>query len=408
MIYAPSAPTAIHPSSLPTALVRAIYVHVPFCFHKCHYCDFYSITRQPARRMEQFVDLVLREAALWPQAGYGIATVGPHVCPRTVFIGGGTPSLLPMEAMRRLISGLHQRFDMADLAEFTMEANPATVTADYCAMLRDMGVNRLSFGAQSFNTTELATLQRYHRPEDIARTLSLARAAGFHRLNLDLIYAIPGQDLSSWLASLQMAISLGVNHLSCYGLTYEANTPISVRKQLGQISTVDEAVELKMLHGTCRCLAKAGFVPYEISNYCLHGEECRHNLLYWNGGDYIGLGPAAASHIRGTRWRNPPNLDQWEQAIARDTLPAMDIEHLSPLRRAGELIMLQLRLRDGINYVDFAARTGYQARKLYAGVIDQLAELRLVAADDRGFRLTERGIDISDTIAGQFLQPSDV
>ena len=216
---------------------------------------------------------------------------GREVLPRTIFFGGGTPSLLPVEQMRRLILGLRDRFDLSRVDEWTVEANPATVSAEYCAMLRAAGVNRISFGAQSFDRIELKQLERHHDPEDVPRSLELARAAGFERLNLDLIYAIPGQTLSSWEKSLDAALALGTSHLSCYGLTYEPNTAITVRKRLGQFSAAEESVELSMLRYARMRLAAAKMQAYEISNYARDGEECRHNLVYWLGENYVGLGP---------------------------------------------------------------------------------------------------------------------
>jgi oxygen-independent coproporphyrinogen III oxidase len=183
-------------SEIPKAGVEGLYVHIPFCFHKCHYCDFYSITRQPEERMSRYVDLALHEADLWVQHQGSQA-----VSPRTIFFGGGTPTLLPLALMRRLIRGLQERFDLAQVEEWTVECNPATVReaygADYLAMLREEGVDRLSFGAQSFDLRELAILERHHNPADVAASLVTARSAGFQRLNVDLIYAIPGQDLES-------------------------------------------------------------------------------------------------------------------------------------------------------------------------------------------------------------------
>src|SRR3954468_1325401 len=174
---------AIHPRDLPRATIPGLYVHVPFCFHKCHYCDFYSITRQTPQPMTRFVDLMLREADMWADR---------NVSPRTVFFGGGTPSLLPIDQMRRLIAGLRERFDFSALNEWTVEVNPATASLEYCQMLRDSGVDRLSFGGQSFDRDELKTLERHHDPDDVSRSIDLSRAAGFTRLNVDLIYAIPG------------------------------------------------------------------------------------------------------------------------------------------------------------------------------------------------------------------------
>jgi oxygen-independent coproporphyrinogen-3 oxidase len=379
------------------AKFEALYVHVPFCFHKCHYCDFYSITRQSPERMEHFVDLLLAEAHLW--------SGGPELRPQTVFFGGGTPSLLPLKDMQRLLSELKKRFDFSGVSEWTIEANPATVTADYCAMLRGQGVDRLSFGAQSFSQADLSLLERHHEPQDVPHSLALARAAGFARLNVDLIYAIPGQTMESWLATLEQAIALGTEHVSCYGLTYESNTPLTVRKRLGQFQAASEELELAMLHATRRRLSEAGLHAYEISNFAAPAKECRHNLHYWNGGNYLGLGPSAASHFSGTRWRNKPHLGEWETAVAGGQLPTDQVEHLTPLQRAGELAMLQLRLSRGVNFADFEGRSGLDARTLYAGAIEQLCQLGLLCVDEKGFALSQKGLNVADAVAAEFVSP---
>lgn len=389
------------PAAMPTDPVEGLYVHVPFCFHKCHYCDFYSITRQTPERMDRFVDLVLFEAEQW-------TSVRPpdSLRPRTIFFGGGTPSLLPLDSMRRLLVGLRERFDLSRVEEWTIEVNPATANEDYCRMLREQGVDRLSFGAQSFKPEELAALERHHDPQDVPRSVELARRAGFARLNVDLIYAVPGQDLESWSYSLERAIALGTEHLSCYGLTYEPNTPMGVKKRMGAIQSVDESVELDMLHHTRRRLIDLGMPPYEISNYSRAAEECRHNLVYWTGGNYLGLGPSAASHLSGWRWRNRPHLGEWEQAVAAGTLPGIDIEHLTPLQRAGELAMLMLRLSRGINFADFSAHTGRSATDLFADPIDRLTRLGMIRLDSDAIRLTNVGLNVADSISAEFLDPS--
>ena len=380
--------------------MEALYVHVPFCFHKCHYCDFYSITRQSAQRMERFVDLVLSEARQWQRVRPADA-----LRPRTVFFGGGTPSLLPAEQMERLLSGLASRFDLSAVDEWTIEVNPATADEDYLRMLRGAGVNRLSFGAQSFRADELATLERHHDPRDVGRSLEMARRAGFTRLNLDLIYAIPEQDLASWSESLEQAIALGTTHLSCYGLTYEPNTPMAVKKRLGLLRPIQETSELEMFRHTRARLTGAGLAPYEISNYAASGQECRHNLVYWTGGNYLGLGPSAASHMQGWRWKNRPHLGEWEQAVQADALPASDVEQLSPRSRAGELAMLMLRLSSGIRFADFFGRTGESAKELFAAALDRLTALHLVHVDSDAIRLTENGLAVADAVAAEFLEP---
>ena len=389
--------TDITPSRLPDVAIEGLYVHIPFCFHKCHYCDFYSITRQSPERMARYVDLLLAEATLWTTGS------GPSVRPITVFFGGGTPTLLPIDEMRRLIGGLRERFDFGTVSEFTVEANPATVSLEYCSMLRELGVDRLSFGAQSFDRQELHTLERHHDPDDVQRSLGIARAAGFARLNVDLIYAIPGQSMESWAASLEQARALRTEHLSCYGLTYEPNTPIAVKKRLGQLVAAEDSLELTMLHHTRSRLRDAGLPPYEISNYAAPGQECRHNLTYWTGGNYVGLGPSAASHVAGHRFRNRPHLREWEDAVGAGQLPAIDYEQLTPRQRAGELVMLVLRLSRGVRFDEFAGRTGSDAREVFADQLEMLLRRGLIEITPDSFRLTESGVDVADAVASEFL-----
>jgi len=384
------------PCQVPAATVEGLYVHVPFCFHKCHYCDFYSITRQSPERMEQFVARMLKEADQWTDAPCSIR-------PQTIFFGGGTPSLLPIDLMHQLIQGLCNRLDCSAVNEWTVEVNPATANQDYFHMLKQAGVNRISLGAQSFEQTELATLERHHDPADVPRSLEMARAAGIDNLNIDLIYAIPGQDLASWKKSLEHTIALDTPHLSAYGLTYETNTPIAVKKRLGRLIAAEESLELEMMHYARQRLSAADLQPYEISNFAQPGQECHHNLMYWKGGNYIGLGPSAASHVSGHRWRNRPHLGEWEEHIDRRQLPAVDIEILSPLQRCGELAMLMLRLDDGLNFNDFTARTGEDARSLYVDQISRLTKLGLIEIDQSRIRLSHKGLNVADGVAAEFV-----
>jgi oxygen-independent coproporphyrinogen III oxidase len=395
-----SAAEALRLTDLPRQAVPGLYVHVPFCRHKCHYCDFYSITRQELPRLEQFVDLVIAEAREWAEAG---RNDGPVVHPRTVFFGGGTPTLLPMAAMARLLSGLGAVFDLSAVEEWTVEANPATVDAEYCRMLRGHGVDRISFGAQSFDKNDLKVLERHHEPDDVPAGIAAARAGGFSRINIDLIYAVPGQTMDSWARTLETAIELGLDHHSCYGLTYEPNTALAVRRRLGQFVAAEESLELAMFRHTRRRLSEAGMPAYEISNFARPGQACRHNLLYWTGGNYAGLGPSAASHVGGVRFANRRHLGEWERAVSAGQLAASEIEHLSPRQRAGELVMLMLRLPRGIDFDDYAERTGCDARTLFADELDRLSGAGVLAVDGEGFRLTDAGLAVADAVSAEFL-----
>ncbi len=352
--------------------------------------------------MTRFVDLLLAEARLWRDAHFQPAF-------RTLFFGGGTPSLLPLEPMRRLIEGLHATFDLSGLEEFTIEVNPATADLNYCRMLRDLGVNRLSFGAQSFDPAELASLERHHDPADVTRSLDLARAAGFTRLSLDLIFALPNQSMDAWMTNLEKAIELDTEHLSCYALTYEPNTPMGVQHRLGRITGAPEELELAMLYATRDRLAQVGYEAYEVSNFARPGAACRHNLVYWRGGSYLALGPSGAGHIAGTRLRNQPHLGKWEEAVAAGRLPAIDVEHLTPVQRLGERVMLGLRLAEGVPYVHHNLTSpdnppaALDVREVFARELAQLSDLGLIALGADHFALTRAGIATADAVAAEFL-----
>ena len=238
------------------------------------------------------------------------------------------------------------------------------------------------------------------------KSVELARKAGFERINVDLIYAIPRQSLQSWQESLEQALRLNTRHLSCYGLTYEPNTPIAVRRRLGLLTSATDESELAMLHHTRARLKEVGLPPYEISNYAAPGQACRHNLMYWTGGNYIGLGPSAASHVAGHRFRNRPHLGEWEHAVSQNTLPAIEYEVLEDRQRAGELVMLMLRLTRGVEFSDFTRRTGIDAPQLFSRQLQDLSHHGLIEVDNHRFALTESGVDVADAIASQFLAAS--
>ena len=212
--------------------------------------------------------------------------------------------------------------------------------------------------------------------------------------------------MEQWLASLERALSMGLSHLSCYGLTYEPNTAIAVRRRLGHVTGTPEELEIAMFHATRDRLHSAGLVPYESSNFAVQGQACRHNLHYWNGGNYAALGPSGASHVGGVRFRNRPHLGEWEQAVASDLLPAVDVEQLTPLARAGELIMLQLRLPGGVRFDELQQRWGVDGRAEFADELSMLKKQQLIAVDDSGFRLLPAGWILADAIAGEFVRGS--
>jgi oxygen-independent coproporphyrinogen III oxidase len=377
--------------------VAALYVHVPFCTTKCHYCDFYSIAGH-LDQVDDYIAALAREIALQTHH-FGVPA------PQTIFIGGGTPTLLDPSALDRLLNLLLRSIDRSRLQEFTIEANPNTFDAARAAVVASHGINRISFGAQSFNTAELQTLQRDHDPENVPRAVDTARAAGIDNINIDLIFGIPGQTMATWDNSLRRALDCRPHHMSCYSLIYESNTAMTARLKKGEFKPIEEALELEMFQHVYTLLRSHGFERYEVSNYAQPGRRCQHNLHYWTGTNYLAWGPAAAAHVAGHRWKNVPSLARYLDALQGPSpqIPIVETEHLSPRKRAGELAVLRLRLSDGLNYADFQSQTGIDPRPPMHTICKKYAGLGLLHETAEGIALTESAIAVSDSIMAAVL-----
>lgn len=376
-----------------------LYVHIPFCQSRCGYCDFYTNVPQ-AGETEAFVDALLKELPS--------AIEARPVSVRTIFIGGGTPTVLPVELFSSLFETLGKIAERHQPIEFSVEANPASLNGVKARILRDNGVDRISMGAQSFHDDELKVLDRIHGVGDIAPSVEIIRQAGFDHLNLDLIFGIPGQTPASWFESLQRAVSLGVDHLSCYGLTYEPETPMGARRQAGEVVAVSEAAEREMYLHTIDYLAGEGIEQYEISNFARPGARCEHNLRYWRNEPVVGVGPSAASYIGGVRWRNVPDTAEYTRRIQAGESTVVDEERLSPLERAGETAMLALRTAEGIESSRFEGTTGFDAMQLFDEVVARHVEGGLIDADSERIALTREGMLVADSVLSDFLLSGDV
>ncbi|MGB9624896.1 MAG: radical SAM family heme chaperone HemW [Phycisphaerae bacterium] len=373
-----------------------LYIHVPFCRTKCGYCDFYS--RVPAEgQTGRYVDAVLTELAGGPAAPGGLARV------RTIFVGGGTPTILPVVELSRLFGALGELARRDGVSEFTVEANPASLDDAKSQVLREAGVNRVSIGVQSFAAGELRTLGRRHQAEDVAPTVRLVQRWGFSHINLDLIFGIPGQTEWSWGESLRRAIDLGPDHIACYGLTYEPGTPLDRRWAEGAVDPCGEEAEARMYECAIDTLTGAGFEHYEISNFARPGARCEHNLAYWRNEPYVGLGPAAASYFDGVRTRNVADIEQYIRRISLGQSPVIESERLGARARAGETAMLQLRLTDGIDRRRFERQTGFDALALFADVIPSHVAGRRLSVTPTHIRLTRSGLLIADSVMADFI-----
>ncbi|MCC7408590.1 MAG: radical SAM family heme chaperone HemW [Phycisphaeraceae bacterium] len=379
------------PSDPPlTDAVSSLYLHIPFCFHKCHYCDFYSLV-DTADRQARFTQRLIAE--LHHQK------TRFNLQPRTLFVGGGTPTLLQPHLWQTLLTELRALSLLDQLQEFTVEANPETLTPELLAVLRQGGVNRLSLGAQSFNTTHLKTLERWHDPASVTRAVALARDAGISNLNLDLIFAIPGQTLSDLDADLTAALALAPTHLSCYCLTYEPQTAMTERLKRGEFTAQDEDQQRDLYAHVIDRLAHAGYTHYEISNWSLPNQPCQHNLAYWTNQNWLGVGPSAASHVAGRRWKNVPHLARYLDSP--DPPPIQDEERLDPDASLGEQLMLRLRLRQGapLDWLESLLPPSDPRRR----AIDDLIRLGMLEKTPTHLRLSDQGLFVADPILAQLL-----
>jgi oxygen-independent coproporphyrinogen-3 oxidase len=366
----------------------ALYLHVPFCRRRCSYCDFNTYAG-----LEHLIGPYT--AALATE----IRRAGRGERAATIFLGGGTPSILPIALAADLLAACRDAFAVEADAEISLEANPGTVDADKLAGLRRLGVNRLSFGVQSAHAAELELLGRLHTFEQAAEAVHMARVAGFDNLSLDLIYGLPRQSLAHWQATLNAAIDLSPDHLSAYCLTVEDGTPLAEWVATGHAPEPDPDLAAEMYELAAAALGAAGFTHYEISNWARPGRECRHNLVYWRNGEYLGFGAGAHSH-RNVRSRREPVERRWWNVLA----PAEYIarveagrsaeaggEEVSPTQAMGETMMLGLRLRDGISADVFYTRFGRALGEVYGRELDELTTQGLVEWDERCVRLTARG-----------------
>lgn len=372
----------------PRNAVRGVYIHVPFCRHRCHYCDFFTIAGRDDA-FEAFADRLIDELSRVPERLDGEVD--------TVFIGGGTPTLLPPRVLGRVLEAVGEHLPLRGDCEWTVEANPETVTAERADVLAASGVNRVSLGAQSFDTGLLAALERQHDPESVPRSLDLLRQAGIDRLSLDLIFAIPGQSLEQWDADLQAVLDLGVEHLSAYSLVYEPGTPLTRRRDRGAVQPVDEEVEARMFEHAIDVLQQQGFDQYEVSNWARSGHRCRHNLVYWRNENWWPVGPGAAGHVDGVRWKNLPRLSSY---LEGEGLPAVTMtEQLDEDGRIGETFMLGLRLLDGMEreQVESLLGRGDRATARREAIDRRILGGEMEWAGDR-LRFTRSGLLVADSI----------
>ncbi len=365
-----------------------LYVHVPFCVRKCAYCDFASFAGRE-RDEEQYVDAVLREAE---------ARALPDAAVATLYIGGGTPSLLPPALMDRLLSGLRKTFDFAPGAECSCECNPGTVTPGFLSVLRANGINRLSFGAQASQARLLSLLGRIHTWAQVRESVAMARQAGFQNINLDLMLGLPTQTADDLRETLFEALALSPTHLSCYGLIVEEGTKMHRMVTSGAWVLPEEEEERDMYELCRETLFRHGFEQYEISNFALPGSACRHNMDCWKRKEYIGLGSAACGFLGNIRYQNPPDLsDYLNGKPAEETV-------ISPGEARFESMMLGLRMTEGVSDASFTAAHGVSIREAFGERLDKPLRQGLIEWADGFLRLTRKGMDMQNSVLVELME----
>ena len=368
----------------------SVYVHIPFCKAKCNYCDFLSFyDKEPL--YELYVDALCRDI-------YNSSKDLEDKQVQTIFFGGGTPTVLAYEHLGRIVETLKSLLTLSSAFNLSIEANPETVDLIYLENIKKIGFNRISFGVQSFDDKLLSRIGRIHSSNKAIKTIQSAKSAGFDDINIDLMFALPGQSLQDFANTLDTAISLAPTHISCYALTVEENTPLAQNKAL-MMALPDETLDRKMYYLAKDRLLRAGFIHYEISNWAKEGSICRHNLGYWTGREYIGFGAGAHSFINKQRYSKTNKIDEY---ILGD-FSGHNIETITDFSEISEFVFLGLRLINGIDTIEFEKRFNKNIFSVFGEKFLNLSKQGLLIIDENIIRLTAYGIDLSNQVFSEFI-----
>ena len=380
-----------------------VYLHFPFCVKKCSYCDFLS---GPADRgtKKAYSDALCREIYSFGRE-YGtreMISEGEKIPVDTIFLGGGTPSVMDPADLTRVMETVFKVFDVLPEAEISMEMNPGTFREELLAFVKK-SINRVSLGLQSADDSELSRLGRIHTYSEFERCYAALRDAGISNINVDLMSAIPGQTLVSWEKSLTRILGMEPWHISCYSLIIEEGTPFFELLEKGRLDLPDEDEEREMYYLTERLMNAHGYHRYEISNYARPGYECQHNVRYWRRSPYIGFGIGAASLLDETRWSNTRDLQRYLSGSGSLSDIREEIHHLSVREQMEEFMFLGLRMMEGVSCADFAEKFGCELDSVYGGVCERLISEGLLVREGDRYKLTSRGIDVSNAVLAEFL-----
>ena len=372
-----------------------LYIHIPFCRQKCLYCDFPSWAGKESQ-MQGYVDALTKEIANRAKVYFDRKVV-------SVFFGGGTPTTLSIPMLEQLMAAVFENWDIAEDAEITTEANPGTLDREMAEALKKMGFNRLSMGVQAWQNSLLKSLGRIHTIESFQENFKAVREAGFENVNTDLMFALPNQTMADWQETVQNMVAMNPEHISAYSLIIEEGTPFYDRYEKGELTPAEEDLDREMYRWAVEYLAENGYEQYEISNFAKNGRQSRHNRIYWQAEEYLGMGLGSHSYMNGERFHNIYDLQDYIRADGDVSLLKEEVEVISREDALAEFMFLGLRLTEGVSFARFEERFGEEMKNIYGSQIKKLVKDGLLTEDGKGIRLTERGTDISNVVFEEFL-----
>lgn len=377
-------------------LMLGLYIHIPFCVSKCKYCDFNSY-KLDLDEKNRYLKVLEKEMSFYKEEVKDKKV-------DTVFVGGGTPSILKEDEIRTLFNNIKENFNIKEHAEITMECNPGTLTLNKLKTMKECGVNRLSIGLQAVQNHHLKYIGRIHTFEEFEKNYFQAKKVGFENINIDLMYALPNQKEKDWKESLEKVVRLNPQHISAYSLILEEDTELYDMYNRNEFKLLDEDTDIQMYEYTINYLKSHGYNQYEISNYAKQSYECKHNILYWKCESYIGLGVSASGLLDGIRYNNISNLDDYEKIILEGKKPIEWKEKQCIKDKIEENIFLGLRMNEGIKFEDFKLKYNLDFVEKYKMEIKKLRELDLIKVNDEGIRLTQKGREISNSVFIEFIE----
>lgn len=372
-----------------------LYIHVPFCAQKCYYCDFNSY-KIKSNEKEDYLINIEKEMKFYKEEFKDKYF-------DTVFFGGGTPSILKIDELRKLVNYMYENFNIKKDAEITIECNPGTINKEKLKAIKEMGINRLSIGLQATQNYHLKSIGRIHTYEEFEKNYYDAIDVGLTNINIDLMYALPNQKEEEWKETLDKIIKLNPSHISAYSLILEEGTKLYDMYENNEFDLLDEDTDIDMYEYTINTLKKHGYNQYEISNYAKQGKECKHNIIYWKCDNYLGLGPGASGYINDIRYSNIKILNEYNNKINQNIKPIDEENKLNDKDKIEEFIFMGLRMNEGINLEVFKERFKIDFYELYKDVLDKLLERELVKLDKFNLSLTQKGREISNSVFIEFI-----